>query len=678
MPAEAPVIRYDGRCGFCKLWVDYWKQLTGDAVRYEPGEGLTAVELFLPDGEVVSGARAVFTLMKFVPGRGWMERAYYGMPGLATASEAAYRMVAAHRNAAYRGTVLLFGRRPAPARYERTAWLFQKLLALIYIVAFASFAVQARGLIGSRGILPIGRYLSALHATFGTAALWIAPTVWWVSSTDPAVIAVPLLGIVAACLALAGAVPRIALSAAFVLYLSICTGGQAFYSFQWDLLLLAAGFLAVFLGSTATIWLYRWLLFRLMFSSGVVKLTSGDPTWRNLTAMSYHYHTQPLPSPLAWYADKLPLAFQKASTAMVFAIELLIPFLFFLPRRARHAGAVGIIGLQLLIVLTGNYAFFNILTIALCLFLFDDADLSRLRVRLRRTSMPPPRVMVAVTVVVLVLSAIQLSGSLLGYLPGPAASILRVAQPFGIVNSYGLFAVMTTTRPEIIVQGSDDGQNWRDYEFRYKPGRLTRAPMWVAPYQPRLDWQMWFAALGSYQSNPWFVNFMVRLLQGSPEVTALLAGTPPGKAPRYVRAELFEYSFSDAGIRARTGDWWVRQPRGLYLPAIGLEDVRETSRSDDEEPALHLLAFDPVPDHARAPDGGGMPEGYGLPGMQAAAGVAGAKAVSADVEQLAGDFHFQRIRNVQSNDAAGWQPGFRPPFLGAHDTFRMHSFAHPP
>jgi hypothetical protein len=437
------------------------------------------------------------------------------------------------------------------------------------------------------------------------------------------------------------------------------------------------------MGSAATVWLYRWLLFRLMFSSGVVKLTSGDPTWRNLTALSYHYHTQPLPSPVAWYADKLPLGFQKASTLMTFAIELLVPFLIFLPRRARHLAAVGIIGLQLLIMLTGNYAFFNILTIALCVFLFDDADLSRLKLRARRMSAPPRRLMTAVTVLIIVLSLLQLSASLLNWLPGPAAPLLRLAQPFGIVNSYGLFAVMTTTRPEIVVQGSNDGQTWRDYEFRWKPGKLTRRPMWVAPYQPRLDWQMWFAALGSYQNNPWFINFMVRLLRGSPEVVALLREAPfPDRPPKYVRAELFEYGFTDAVTRSRTGAWWERQPRGLYLPPITLDDVREIGRgpagSEDEKAALHLLAFDPIPHHARASGSARMAEIHGLSGVQAAAGVAGAKSTVADIEQFARHFGFQRIGYVKRDHAAGRQPGFRPPIFGTYGAFRMHSFAHPP
>jgi hypothetical protein len=230
--------------------------------------------------------------------------------------------------------------------------------------------------------------------------------------------------------------------------------------------------------------------------------------------------------------------------------------------------------LQVLIFLTGNYTFFNLLTMALCLFLFDDYALEKLRLRARsvRTSKP---VVIAAAVVILALSV---SGVRQVFFAGPFESegaLLRFAQPFQIANTYGLFASMTTSRPEIIVQGSNDGETWVDYEFRYKPGNLRQPPHWVAPYQPRLDWQMWFAALSDYRGSPWFVNFMVRLLQGSPAVVGLLARNPfPAAPPKYVRAELFDYSFTDFAARRATGQWWKRTPRGLYFPRISLEDVK--------------------------------------------------------------------------------------------------------
>ena len=291
-----------------------------------------------------------------------------------------------------------------------------------------------------------------------------------------------------------------------------------------------------------------------------------------LSAISFHYMTQPLPTPLAWYMYQLPFWFQRFSTAMVFVIELAIPFLFFAPRPWRLFAGFCALLLQGLIILTGSYTFFNLLTVALCVFLFDDRALARLSLR-SRTARSRPTAVTIVAAIVLLLSGFEL-WEMFGASPEPNP-IVRLASPFDIVNTYGLFAVMTTSRPEIIVQGSNDGVAWLDYEFKFKPGDLRKPPRWVAPHQPRLDWQMWFAALSNYQSTPWFGNFMLRLLQGSPEVLALLGSNPfPSAPPKYVRAQLFDYSFTDFAERRATGDWWKRTSRGLYFPAISLEDVR--------------------------------------------------------------------------------------------------------
>jgi len=359
-----------------------------------------------------------------------------------------------------------------------------------------------------------------------------------------------------------------------VLYLSLCSAGQDFLSFQWDMLLLETGFLAIFLGSSnIVIWLFRLLVFRLMFSSGAVKLLSGDPSWRSLQAMSFHYFTQPIPTPVAWYMQQLPFWFQKYSNGAVFFIEIVTPFFIFLPRRLRFFGGWCLIFLQVLILTTGNYAFFNWLSLALCLFLFDDGALPAWSPP-GAARVTPRKVAVAVAVLVIALGALEMIATFGATLPGPASEMVRLTAPFGIVNSYGLFAVMTTTRDEITVQGSNDGVNWSDYEFSYKPGPLNRRPPWVAPHQPRLDWQMWFAALSTYRNNPWFVNFMVRLLEGSPDVLRLMKNNPfPKTAPRYVRALMFSYRFTNWEERRKTGNCWKSEPSGVYLPAISLADV---------------------------------------------------------------------------------------------------------
>jgi predicted DCC family thiol-disulfide oxidoreductase YuxK len=585
---DRPLVVFDGRCTFCRIWIDYWKELAADRVDFEPSQEVAhefpqipreafakSVQLVLPDGEVLSGARAVYQLLTYTPGRSWPLRLYDSIPGFGAASELAYRFIAAHRNLFYWITVVLFGRRIRPARYRLIEWLFLRLLALIYLIAFASLGVQVPGLIGAHGILPVDEYLQAAASALGPWKVWrLVPSVFWMAHTDAVLTGSCIAGAAVAVVLLLGFFQRSCLVVLFVLYLSLCSVGQDFLSFQWDMLLLEAGFLAIFLGSSTTvIWLFRLLVFRLMFSSGAVKLLSGDPSWHSLRAMSFHYFTQPLPTPVAWYMQQLPFWFHKYSTVGVFFIELVTPFFIFLPRRLRFFSAFCLIFLQVLILATGNYAFFNWLSIALLLFLFDDAALPGWSPP-RAARAAPRKVAIAVAVLVIFLGVFEMMATFGVALPGPASEIVRLTAPFGIVNSYGLFAVMTTTRPEITVQGSNDGVNWQDYEFVYKPGPLNRRPPWVAPHQPRLDWQMWFAALSTYRNNPWFVNFMVRLLEGSPEVLRLMKTNPfPKTPPRYVRATMSNYRFTDWDERRKTGNWWKAEAGGVYLPAISLRSA---------------------------------------------------------------------------------------------------------
>ncbi len=330
--------------------------------------------------------------------------------------------------------------------------------------------------------------------------------------------------------------------------------------YQWDFLLLECGFLAIFMtASLPRVWLGQWLLFRLMFESGCVKLLSHDPTWANLTALSYHYQTQPIPTPLAWYAAQAPLWFQKFCTAQVFVIELGAPFLILGPRRLKQIAALAFVFLQTLIMLTGNYTCFNLLAISLCLFLLDDRFWGRILASYRRSNRIDgfvSRLLTAALVTfVMVVSGTELASMFSARTPAVAQDLVARLAPFGVVNSYGLFASMTTVRIEIEVQGSNDGEKWETYEFRYKPGDPRRAPPWVAPHQPRLDWQMWFAALGNYRQNPWFSNFMARLLSASPEVLRLLERDPfGGIRPKYVRALAYEYHFSDIQDREAEAD----------------------------------------------------------------------------------------------------------------------------
>ena len=312
---------------------------------------------------------------------------------------------------------------------------------------------------------------------------------------------------------------------------------------------------------------------------------SGHPNWRNLTALTFHYQTQPLPTWLGWYANQLPLWFQKFSCAAMFAIEIGAPFLIFAPRRIRFLGGAALVSLQMLILLTGNYTFFNFLALALCLLLLDDFFIEKIVPRkfsqLFNTQKNdrrwhwPKAVTISLAVVVITISLFQMT-SMFGARSGlwfPAAYLDAQLAPFRTINSYGLFAVMTTQRREIIVEGSNDRTNWLTYEFKYKPGDVDRRPEFIAPFQPRLDWQMWFAALGSPRQNPWFENFCERLLQGSPEVLALLEKKPfPSKRPRFIRAEFYNYHFTNADERHATGAWWRREFLGEYLPPVSLRE----------------------------------------------------------------------------------------------------------
>jgi len=470
-----------------------------------------------------------------------------------------------------------------PREYTIASWIFLRILGAIYLIAFVSFGVQAMGLIGSQGVLPLGSYMKAAASQLGNARFRLLPTLFWLSSSDAMIRAVWTAGVVASLAVIAGFAQRIALATALVLYLSIVTGGQTFMTFQWDLLLLEAGFIAIFLNATRIrVWFFWWLLFRLMFLSGSIKLASGDPTWRSLTALHYHYETQPLPTPIAWYMSLLPDWFQSASVAFVFFAELLAPFIIFAPGRWRRWAAIPVIGLQSLIALTGNYTFFNLLTMAFCILLFDDtAWPARLTGWIRDHARKQfaqrwPRMEAGVTIALLAfimpLSIVQMA-EMLSVDLGPGVSRWsRWVAPFGIVNGYGLFANMTTQRIEIVIEGSRDGSAWTEYEFPDKPGDVRRAPPWVAPYQPRLDWQMWFAALGTYRRNPFFVYLMIRILEGSPPVMSLLAGDPfHGSPPAYVRARAYRYHFTDWATGHRTGAWWRREPAGEYFPVVSLK-----------------------------------------------------------------------------------------------------------
>src|ERR1051326_6379294 len=656
---------FDGDCNFCRRWIARWRDETGDAIDYIPYQQPTiaeqfpeiprpqfesAIQLIQNDGQVFSGAEAV--CRSLAGHRRWPLWFYRRVPGADAAVERAYRFVAEHRALFSRVTTLFWGTEIQRPTFQLVRWIFLRALAVIYLIAFLSLWTQVTGLLGESGILPARPHIQSLvraaqERGIGVGRYFLVPTLCWWGSGDQSLQWLCGAGTMLAALVLAGIAPGPSLFLLWLIYLSLTTVGRTFLSYQWDNLLLETGFLAIFFApaglwpkfsreaqpSRAMLWLFRWLLFRLMFSSGCVKLLSGDAAWHNLTALSYHYETQPLPTWLGWYAHQAPMGVHRASTVLMFVVELAAPFLIFCPRRLRLLAFWPFIGLECLIGLTGNYGFFNLLTCALCLLLLDDQALLKwlpktCRNRLEQaiagwkqrwskdasgpgdrsgqheipatmesltasdhpsetrameaqhgTSrvlsagwmrwLPARQVGVgAIGVIVLGLSVVPML-AMFHFRPRPLFAIFEMAQPFRTVNSYGLFAVMTTSRPEIIVEGRNDGQTWLAYEFKDKAGDVLRRPRFVAPHQPRLDWQMWFAALGDLRRNPWFVQFLFRLLQGSPEVLSLLQTNPfPTAPPKYVRAMLYEYHFTDIATRRATGAWWKRELKGEYCPPI--------------------------------------------------------------------------------------------------------------
>ena len=464
----------------------------------------------------------------------------------------------------------------SPGGYLRGRRWFSAALGVVFLAAFFSLGLQVRGLFGANGIMPASAFLDAVWNQLGVSALWQVPSLCWLNAGNTFLLGLCLVGGLLSLGLIVGRAPGACALGCWAIYLSLCSVGSPFLDFQWDALLLETALLAAAWlpwglrpawqietrGQRWARWLLWWLLFRLMFESGLVKLTWGDETWWSLRALDVHFETQPLPLWPAWYAHHASRGLLHAATLVMFAIELVAPFGIFAPRRWRHAAALSLVALQVAILLTGNYAFFNLLSIALCLPLLDDGFL-RAQTPAEPTPVRPPwRENLAMGVAVLA-AALSLPGLLQSFrlnVSGPLAQLRSF-------NGYGLFRVMTTERREIVIEGSNDGYMWTAYEFPWKPGDLRRRPGLVAPHQPRVDWQMWFAALGEARQNPWFFNLLVRTLQGTSEVLAFYEYNPfPAKPPRLLRAVFYDYRFTREGEPG----WWHREARGLYCPPISL------------------------------------------------------------------------------------------------------------
>ena len=511
---------------------------------------------------------------------------------------------------------LLYVPNTQPENHYVTRRLLLAGLGFVFLAAFWSLWVQVIGLIGESGIVPSGFFLKQFAEERGIARLWELPTWQWIIGTgDWTLHFLCAVGVLGAIAMMAGLAPTISAFVCWSAYLSLYAAAPHFLSFQWDILLLEAGFLAFFLAppfamrlaketpppSVLIIWLYRFLIFKLTFSSGVVKLSGGDVTWRDLTALSYHYETTCLPAWTGWLMHQMPMWFHKVSALGMFAIELIVPFGIFLGRLPRIIAAVTFTGLMVFIGLTGNYGFFNLLTIVLCIpLLCDELWPAALRARYAPEAAAPPAwpddveareeapaynvwgvpwgerrwprpFLIGLTVVVLLCNIVPMIGTFrpLRDVTGPLAWIHRVQSPFHIASRYGLFARMTTQRPEIIFEASMDGEVWHPYELPYKPGDRGRRPGLYGLHMPRLDWLLWFAALGDPRRDWWTSKLAYRLLTAEPAVLDLFERVPfKGERPRYVRALLYDYHFTDWSDDS--GSWWRRELISDYLPALEL------------------------------------------------------------------------------------------------------------
>ena len=475
---------------------------------------------------------------------------------------------------------------PAPTGYVLVAWVFIRALALIYLAAFWSLAVQITALAGEQGIYPLAEQLARAEAIYGGLRLIQYPSLFWIAAGDTALLAVAWGGCgLALLLLIATRYERALLILLYLAYLSLYHAGQIFTNFQWDYLLLETGFLAIFLpgGSRLVVWLFRWLLFRLRFLSGLSKLLSEDPGWSGLDALDHYFETQPLPHAGAWYAHQLPDWIHRLGTGGTLFVELVVPFFMLLPRPWRLTAAWLTILWQVLIIATSNHNFVNLLTIALCLFLFDDRALARvvpgaLLPWTNRTSpfadAPRPSTALATLLVALVVvpASLVTAGEMIRGRSIPVLSDWsHWVEPFRIANRYHVFPTIDRERISVQVEASIDGEHWVPLDFRYAPDDPGRITGFIVPHQPRVDWGLWFVPKGPLFLD-WFGRFLQGLLDGSPPITGLLARPPfADQPPRMLRARVYRYRFATREERRDKGVWWVREDLGPFFPLPYLE-----------------------------------------------------------------------------------------------------------
>jgi Lipase maturation factor len=485
---------------------------------------------------------------------------------------------------------------PSPSGAWLTRFLVLRLLGFVYLFAFLSLALQVRPLIGHAGLLPADAFLERVAAHTGSRGqgFLALPGVFWLGISDRALVALAWLGVALAAIVLAGFANALLLLVLWALYMSFVHIGQDWYAYGWEIQLCETGFLAAFLcplfdprpfprrpAPAAVIWLFRWLIFRIMLGAGLIKLR-GDPCWRDLTCLDYHYETQPIPGPLSRAFHLMPAWAHKGGVLFNHVTELAAPWLMGLGRVLRRVAGALMMLFQLSLIVSGNLSFLNWLTIVPILACFDDALLARLlpralvaRAERAAAAAVPSRAQGLVTILLVAVVALLSIGPVQNLL-SPGQRMNTSFDPLDLVNTYGAFGSVGKERYEIVFEGTDaetpdDDAPWREYELPAKPGDVHRRPPQIAPYQPRLDWALWFAAMSTPERYDWTLNLVWKLLHGDRDTLRLFANDPfPDHPPRWVRARLYRYRFAPPG----SGAWWVRTPAGTWLRPLSADEPR--------------------------------------------------------------------------------------------------------
>jgi predicted DCC family thiol-disulfide oxidoreductase YuxK len=593
-----PVLLYDEGSMLCRARVAQWQYRTGTDVQfipyddawgifpqeygpipsYQPGISFHLVD---SDGEVYANAEAVCRMLTYAHHGSWRYALYKRNALFARVSDKWYSRTATNRLLCDKIHYYASGRDDTAATYYMTRWAFLRVIGLVYFIAFGSLWLQLGGLTGSEGIMPMADHMTEVQAALddqgapkGWQRLLLYPTVGLVNTTDLALNALCCLGMVAGLMLLVGLVPPLAALAAWLAYLSLVNGVPVFMAQPWDRLLVEVGFLTIFLTpiqifpdphtrsepSAGVVFLLRWLLFRIVFVSGLMKL--GDGTWTSLSALNHYFEVQPLPTVVGWY------------------LELIVPFFIFAPRRLRNWAGSILIAYLGIILFTSNYGYFTFIALGLCLMLFDDAQAKRLfasatvsqigAVPVRPTPWLLRKALVLAMAMFLVVSSLGTTARLLR----PPTVEKEEAMAFGtdafhLTSAYTVSFGLTDTRLDLIVEGSNDGVNWTPYAFRWLPGDVKQRPRWMQPHVPRIDWQMLAEARNAQRGespNQWLTQFLDKLQAGSKDVVALVMKAPFGDtAPRYLRVRRYEYTFTSLETRREDGAWWERTDQGSYV-----------------------------------------------------------------------------------------------------------------